>query len=717
MFGKNKLEKTTEKQKSPTKNTVKPKRNKLAFLMGLLLFLIGGGAIAASFLFAGASVISISENNTGAENSGNLVYVSGTLSSEKFKDDLFNIEAEGTYLERVVEMYQWVEEGDSFVQKWSPELIVNSSDKATAGGFINPNEMPIQSKRWDATDLKMGAFSLSEGLLSQINNTIERKLTEEDYAKLSEDGRNAFKLADGTYFFGLDPANPRVGDFHVKYNVGESGPVTILAKHSGSSLSPYISDNGRIEKLKMGNVSLDNISYGLDMGFGSEIIWGARGAGGFFIFISLILMLKRGKAKASDDVLKEDVSDEENIQEEQHEHHIVGETIAILEGDDIIKDEPKEIYNPVMHEEAPVAAKHNNDERLDDRHPRPADEMPSNVEIISEDSIAETNVHDDIEHNFTPAAPVQNNATPPEQFNQFTPPPVPEVDFSANQFTQNNIPSPPPPPMPPMPQMPMPQMPPPPMPQMDSSQYYSAPPMPPAPSYGNSAPQSQQYQASGEMSGMPEGVDVISDDEPYDEISMGVIPNIPHIIHDKKEHEDNHPAPKPMPEPPVHKEEFEQPVLHENPPAPPLEQMVSSAPAAPVAPDNNAYDGNFSSLSNSMQGLEFVSTPVEMQNMPEPEPQLSSLANHGIAFDMPQDVNMGGHIPMEPVFDSSNDIYNAPATENIPLPPHPSANMNKDAFDLPNIPENFDPNVEMVFEESSSPYDNVDPFAEDQENK
>jgi hypothetical protein len=282
------LEETSYKHAKPEK----PKKS-FGKILGMLIIILSIGGIGANEFMSGSEDIpTIRAESAQSENNNKLVYLNGELSSGEFTDPMFKITSKGLSLERIVEMYQWVEDGGQYTKKWANKLIDISSEDAKSKGYVNPPEMPFASDKWQVDEVKAGIFTLSPGLAKQAMLPEALPLTNDDFSKLDADGQAAFKLHNGAYFFGIDPENPHIGDLKVSFMRAAGGKVSILAQQKGASLMPYENGSANIEKLFLGEKSLPHMSEGIDVGGSGIVKWLVRIGGGIMAFLGLIIMFK-----------------------------------------------------------------------------------------------------------------------------------------------------------------------------------------------------------------------------------------------------------------------------------------------------------------------------------------------------------------------------------------------------------------------------------------
>ncbi len=213
-------------------------------IIGVVLLLSGiTGISTANLITPKYNVPDLPADKINSDYNNKLVSVSGNISDKLLKDPLFNIENNGLELTRIVEIYQYSQDNQSMI--WSDNLIADQQNK-------NPHEKLINSESWKIDSIKLGKFDLSDDVKKQISQQLtlkDLKLSKEDFDKLSEAGRNAFKLIDGNFYFGLNPNAPELGDIRIKFKYSSSTTYTLVAKQLGNSLVPFHYKDSNIEKL------------------------------------------------------------------------------------------------------------------------------------------------------------------------------------------------------------------------------------------------------------------------------------------------------------------------------------------------------------------------------------------------------------------------------------------------------------------------------------
>lgn len=211
----------------------------LIFLSAFLLIWFNEGrpnlaVVAADSLSVGAGIVNRS-------NEGQFLAVSGRLTASPLSDELFL--AQGNYLqiERIVEMYAWVEKRDSetneyyYDQKWttSPE----NSEQFEFSDYYNP-PLELPSGTYTAPNGRIGAFAVDLAMLDlpaaeqlELNRSVLRRGSQEQVS--------------GNYIFrGFGTLErPEIGDIRISFKVVRGDrEVTAFGEQQGERLEPYWSE-------------------------------------------------------------------------------------------------------------------------------------------------------------------------------------------------------------------------------------------------------------------------------------------------------------------------------------------------------------------------------------------------------------------------------------------------------------------------------------------
>jgi hypothetical protein len=274
-----------------------------------LLFWNEGRAVqTAKSLGEGASeVVSVASDNVETTNEGKLVYVTGdATTTDSVSDPKFGVTVSALRLERVAEMYQWKESKTSNTQKhlgggettvtnykyekvWSPKLIHSGGFKQ-ASGHENPQTMPVTNQTWTAKSVTLGGFTMPDALIDKMDKTESYAADETAAGNSVPDVQNRFKLHQGGYYLGENPASPAIGDTRIAFKVVRPATVSIVARQIQNTFEAYQAKaGGSVLLLTYGTVSPD-VMFKTAEKSNRNLTWVLRAAGFLLMSIGLFLI-------------------------------------------------------------------------------------------------------------------------------------------------------------------------------------------------------------------------------------------------------------------------------------------------------------------------------------------------------------------------------------------------------------------------------------------
>ncbi|XP_070758821.1 transmembrane protein 43 isoform X1 [Enoplosus armatus] len=289
----------------------------LFFLSFYVLFTNEGRALqTASSLDEGLSqVVSLGPfSSLDLQNDNRLVHLSAQLrTSQPLHDPNYRVVVQAVKLKRQVEMYQWVEYRESkdyqedgetktettytYNTEWKSELI-NSRNFDKEIGHQNPSAMAVESVTVVAPEVRVGPFTLSKGLVEQVNDFETLSLRD-----LTAVNLDPFLSIDDDYFYHTqNPRRPEVGDVRVRFSFaglsGETsrlGPpqtVSVVAMQRGEQLMPFKTRAGdTLEILYLEELSAEEV-FMKEHQYNSMKTWGLRAAGWALMFLSIQLTMR-----------------------------------------------------------------------------------------------------------------------------------------------------------------------------------------------------------------------------------------------------------------------------------------------------------------------------------------------------------------------------------------------------------------------------------------
>lgn len=232
-------------------------------LMGLLMFLASFGVLFWNEGRTDLSLIAVDATQlpgdtvtTDTSLQGTLVSVSGPVTSdEQLGDNLFLEEGDYLAVERVVEMYAWVEETEeetstnlggsetttttyNYVKEWTTDPRP-ASEFEYPEGHENPS-LTIEGDEFVVSELTVGAYSVKGDV--ELPPLDELTLTD-GMLSLSSGAERA--SGEHVFMGSGSLANPQLGDVRVSYLVLEPGfDGTVLGELKGKSIIAYVDEDG-----------------------------------------------------------------------------------------------------------------------------------------------------------------------------------------------------------------------------------------------------------------------------------------------------------------------------------------------------------------------------------------------------------------------------------------------------------------------------------------
>ncbi|XP_061730237.1 transmembrane protein 43 [Nerophis ophidion] len=287
------------------------------FLSIYVLFTNEGRALKTAYsLDEGlAQVVSVDAfANLDPQNDDSLVHLSAQLrTSQPLHDPNYGVSVQAVKLKREVEMYQWVEYRESkdyqengetktettysYNTEWKAELI-NSRNFDKEIGHQNPSAMAAESVTVVAPQVRTGPFTLSRGLVEQVNNF--QTLTLRD--STTSDSDHFFTISDNYFYHTLNPKRPEVGDVRVRFSfaglssetssLGPAQTVSVVAKQKGDQLKPFRTKAGDVlEILYLEELSAEEV-FEREQKSNNMKTWGLRAAGWALMFLSIQLTMR-----------------------------------------------------------------------------------------------------------------------------------------------------------------------------------------------------------------------------------------------------------------------------------------------------------------------------------------------------------------------------------------------------------------------------------------
>lgn len=288
-------------------------------LVGLAMFVLafpvlfwneGRAVQTARSLEEGAgAVVSVKADAVDAANEGKLVHLTGPVTTEGvLTDPEFGVEAEGVKLVRTVEMFQWKEEEKSETKKklgggeetvktytyekaWSSDVI-DSSSFQQSGGHENPGAFPVQENTVVADPVHVGAFTLSDEQLGQLNNGQDLPVTEAMLEQVPEPLFSQVQVSDGRFYIGEDPAAAQVGDVRISFQVVKPDTISLVGVQTGETFAAYQAEAGDAILMVEEGVQTSAQMFATAQSRNTVMTWILRGGGFLLMFIGLLAIFK-----------------------------------------------------------------------------------------------------------------------------------------------------------------------------------------------------------------------------------------------------------------------------------------------------------------------------------------------------------------------------------------------------------------------------------------
>ena len=255
----------------------------------------GRAVTAATGLKRGLStIVEVSADTVNQQNNSKLVYLNGTVSGATPAVDPWNkLSATGLLrLQRKVEMYQWLEResettsnnigGSQTTQKtytyslgWT-ETAVNSAQFKVPAGHQNP-AMPLKSQSFDASLVKIGAFTLDKSLVQDLTNF--------EAVETLTQAPAGYRVQGNLLYKGVNPDQPVLGDVRVTYSAIAAQTYSIAAQQNNGTLTTYqdAKNDYKIVLIEPGVVSAQKL-FADQASTEQMITWACR-IGGFLLLL------------------------------------------------------------------------------------------------------------------------------------------------------------------------------------------------------------------------------------------------------------------------------------------------------------------------------------------------------------------------------------------------------------------------------------------------
>lgn len=251
-------------------------------------------------------VVSIPADGVDPAHEGQLVHVSEAVTTTKpLKDPDFGLTLTALRLQRVVEMYQWVEEKEtktrkkvgggkektttySYRREWVDGL-VNHQDFKKSEGHRNPVEMPYANQQFISINARLGAFRMAPTLVQRMKHFEDVDL---DKALVAGQVPGDAKRHGAWLYFGPQPGTPTLGDVRVSFRAVYPAWVSLVAQQQKNRLTPFKpSGGGELALLKTGEHSADAL-FEAARTSNAALTWGLRLVGALMMAVGFFLLFR-----------------------------------------------------------------------------------------------------------------------------------------------------------------------------------------------------------------------------------------------------------------------------------------------------------------------------------------------------------------------------------------------------------------------------------------
>lgn len=220
--------------------------------------------LAMSFTEGGERVLPVAAGRVEPQNEGRLVHVSGPVAAVgRPQDTDFAVIADGLWLERRVEMYQWQQAQTSDVvqrfdgsgadtvtvfeyrRQWS-DVAIDSTTFKEAAQHENP-PMPIATAMFPAAGGRIGAFRLTSAQIVRFGAIAPLPLDAAAAARIRARLADArpVGIVDGRAVLSEDPQRPAIGDLRISYRFARPAVGSLIGAQRGDGFEPYVTAAGR----------------------------------------------------------------------------------------------------------------------------------------------------------------------------------------------------------------------------------------------------------------------------------------------------------------------------------------------------------------------------------------------------------------------------------------------------------------------------------------
>ncbi len=273
----------------------------LLLVATLVLFWNEGRTVKRTAVLAEgkALVQSVEAEAVDPANEGRLLHVRSELAATgRLLDPDFGVEAEGIALRRRVEMYQWQEkksrqEGDKqgydyrYEKTWSGEPIEHAGFDRPQG-HENPAALPFPSSRWNADEVRLGAFSLGPDAINELSSW---ESVGPSMQSLPANLAASLRVEAGVLTSADSLDSPAIGDIRIRFDRVPLGRASVVAQQKAGRLEPFAVKQGELLLAQRGSVGSAAL-FDAAGSRNSSMGWALRSGGFMAFWIGFGLMLR-----------------------------------------------------------------------------------------------------------------------------------------------------------------------------------------------------------------------------------------------------------------------------------------------------------------------------------------------------------------------------------------------------------------------------------------
>lgn len=200
--------------------------------------------------------VSINSNDYNTLNNDKLIYTTGKIKFDGLLEDkIFNVGVETIKLQRIVEMYQYVEKYDengyTYESQWSNDYI--DSNNFENKEFENINNMIFDNETY-YNDAYIGIYKLTTDQIDSLGASSRYLDLDEDIAsKYNLNIQNGYlTTCDDIYL-------PEIGDIRISFKYNISSFVSILARQNNMEFDEFLFNDISIKKILNGKINPDEM--------------------------------------------------------------------------------------------------------------------------------------------------------------------------------------------------------------------------------------------------------------------------------------------------------------------------------------------------------------------------------------------------------------------------------------------------------------------------